>query len=372
MSAYKVNYLYLGRQRKNLGINFLKDLNIFFKKNSYILGKNVESLEKKLSKFVKSKYCIATSSGSDALVLSLMSLSLKKNSEVITTPFSFVSTAEAIKRCQLKPIFVDLEKDSINLDLNKLKKKINKNTSAIICVSLFGNIGNIDQVKILAKKKKISLIEDAAQSFGSKYAGFLSCNIADIGCTSFYPSKALGCYGDGGAIFTNNKKIANKCKVLRNHGQKKKYNSIFLGLCARLDELQAFILLKKIKIFNKETFQRRKIYNLYTKNFNKIEQIRFLNEKSGLKLNFSYFPILTKKRNKLFKYLRKNQIACQIFYPKLLSNMKPYKTSSEENFPNAEILTRQIIQLPISAYHKASEIKYTIKHIKLFFKNEKN
>ena len=189
----------------------------------FIMGPEVKELENKLSKYVGVKYCTTTASGTDALLISLMSLGIKRGDEVITTPFSFISTAEVIVLVGAKPVFVDIKLETCNIDPNLLESKITKRTKAIIAVSLFGQPAEFKDINYIAKKYNIPVIEDAAQSFGSNYRGKKSCNLSLIGCTSFFPSKPLGCFGDGGAIFTNNKKIYELTSKIRVHGAIKKY-----------------------------------------------------------------------------------------------------------------------------------------------------
>ena len=230
--------------------------NVIDSKN-FILGKEVNVLEKRLSNFVNSKYTITVSSGTDALLISLLSLKLKKNSEVITPAFSYISSAEVIERAGLKPIFCDVEPNTALIDVNKMETLINKNTSCIIIVSLFGQIPDVEALKKIKKKFNLPIIEDGAQSFGSSYKNLRSGSIFDIGCTSFFPTKSLGCYGDGGSIFTSSKSIYLYAKQIRQHGQKKKYLFDINGLNARLDTIQAAVLLEKLKIFN-STIKRKK------------------------------------------------------------------------------------------------------------------
>ena len=200
-----------------------KNISKVIKSNNFILGKETYMLEKKLSKYVGAKYCTTTSSGTDALLIALMYLDLKKGSEVITPAYSYISSAEVILRLGLKPVFVDIDSETALIDTKKIEKKISNKTSCIIVVSLFGQIPNVKELLKIKAKYNLPIIEDAAQSFGAKYKNKKSCNIFDIGCTSFFPTKSLGCFGDGGALFTNNKILAYKFFQIRQHGQKKKY-----------------------------------------------------------------------------------------------------------------------------------------------------
>ncbi len=197
--------------------------------------------------FLNVKHAISCSSGTDALILSMMALDIKAGDEIITTPFSFIATAETIAFLGAVPVFVDIDKDTYNIDYNKIEEKITNRTKAIIPVSLYGQMAEMEQINQIAKKYNLHVIEDAAQSFGASMKEIKSCNASLIGCTSFFPAKPLGCYGDGGALFTNNDKIAEKIKSLRLHGQTKRYYHKYIGIGGRLDNLQASILNVKLK-----------------------------------------------------------------------------------------------------------------------------
>ena len=273
-------------------------INKVIKNNKFIMGPDVEILEKNLLNFTGSKFCLGVSSGTDALLISLMALGVKRNDEVIVPSFSWISTASVIKFLEAKPIFVDIERDSCNIDIEKIEKSITKRTKCIIFVSLFGNVPNIDQINKIGKKYKLHIIEDGAQSFGAEYKNKKSCNLTTIGCTSFFPSKPLGSFGDAGAIFTNNRKLFLKMKAIRVHGQVKRGIHNVLGLNARIDTLQCAILNVKLGIFEKELKLRKKKFDYYY-NFFKKHKFKYINliryEKFG-KSAFAQFCILSSKR----------------------------------------------------------------------------
>ena len=295
----KVSYT----KQKNILNNF-KDL---IKHQDYILGKKVYKLENELSKFTKSNYCITTSSGTDALLIAILSLNLKKGSEVLTPAFSYISSTEVIIRAGCKPVFVDIDAKTMNICVKDLEKKINKNSSAIIVVSLFGQIPDVDKLKKIKKKFNIPIIEDGAQSFGAGFKNKKSCNIFDIGCTSFFPTKTLGCFGDGGAIFTNKKLIAKNCNFLRKHGQKKKYYYEFNGLNARLDTIQSIVLLEKLKSFKIELKKRNFLAAKYFFYLKKEKNIKFVKLMKNYYCVYPIFNILTTKRDSLAKFLEKKK-----------------------------------------------------------------
>ena len=258
-----MKYYDLAEQHKYLKSKLHRKLNKIFTHNKYILGPEVQILEKKLSEFTGSKHVVACSSGTDAILMALMSLGIKRGDEVITTAFTWMSNVEMIKLLGAVPVYADICKKTFNIDPIEIKKKITKNTKAILAVSLFGQTADFKEINNIAKEKKIKVIEDAAQSFGAKHYKNRSCNLTDIAITSFFPTKPLGGYGDGGACFTKSKKIFKKLKMIRNHGQIKKGRNLILGLNARLDTIQAAVILCKLEIFNKEIKLREKVASIY-------------------------------------------------------------------------------------------------------------
>ena len=252
--------------KKEIDTNIQHILN----KSNYILGEEVQKLEKELQKFTGAKYAITCSSGTDALLLALMAIDIQPGDEVITTPFTWISTGEMIALLKAKPVFVDIEPDTYNLDANLIEKAITKKTKAIMPVSLYGQPADIDAIQAIASKYNLKIIIDGAQSFGSSYKGKTDSNLGDLSITSFFPSKPLGCYGDGGAVFTNNNQYADKVKKLRVHGQNKRYHHEHIGIGGRLDTIQAAILLAKLPYFKKELNERQKIADKYTNELLKI------------------------------------------------------------------------------------------------------
>jgi UDP-2-acetamido-2-deoxy-ribo-hexuluronate aminotransferase len=363
----KINFNDLKFQNKIIKKKIYKNFEKIFNHSNYIFGPEIEALEKKLNFFCNTKYCIATSSGTDALLISLMALNLKSTDEVITTPFTYIATAEVILRVGARPVFADINPATGNIDPVSIKKKINKKTKAIIAVSLFGQTANIEAIKKIAKN--IIIIEDASQSFGATHNNKKSCSLADIGCTSFFPSKILGCYGDGGAIFTNNKKLSGRFIKIRKHGQGSKYNYEILGINARLDTMQAAVLLEKIKLLNLEIKKRNNIYNLYKKKLTDIKEISLLKIEENNYSNCSIFSILVKKnRLKLINFLKKKGIPTVIYYPKPLNYFPIFKKySSVSSTPNALKMSKLILSLPISPYMKEKSINYITATIKNFY-----
>jgi len=240
-------------------------INRVLEHGQYIMGPEVQELEERLSAYVGTKYCITVASGTEALLISLMALGIKPGDEVITTPFTFVATAEVIVLLGAKPVFVDIETNTCNIDANKIEEKITSKTKAIMPVSLYGQPADMNKIaSIAARHGNIPVIEDAAQSFGATYKGKKSCNLSTIGCTSFFPSKPLGCYGDGGAIFTNDDSVAHACQEIRVHGQSARYVHTRVGVGGRMDTLQCAIVLAKLERFDWEVEQRAEIGRRYS------------------------------------------------------------------------------------------------------------
>ena len=335
--------------KENINNSKLKNIRDFKKilnTGKFILGKNVFNLEKKLKKITNSKYCISTSSGTDALLISLMSIGLKPKDEVITTAFTYVSTAEVILRLGAKPVFVDIDKSTGLIDENEIEKHITSRTKAIIPVSLFGLLPDFKKINSISKKYNLKVIEDGAQSFGSGSKKQKSGNLSDIACTSFYPTKNLGCFGDGGAIFTNSKSIAKKCFLIRAHGENKRYNSKLLGVCGRLDEIQAMVLLNKLRYFKSEISKR-------ISNGKKLRKI--LSKLSLLTINpdiaYNTFPIILKdNRRSVMNLLSKLNIEYNIIYPKPLHRQPFMNKFKYKKLKNTEFICKSILSIPCHPY----------------------
>jgi len=316
----------------------------------YILGPEVFELEKTLAKYVGVSHCISVSSGTDALLISMMALGIKAGDEVITTPFTFIAAVEAIKLLGAKPIYVDIEKNTYNLDPNKIEEAITDRTKLILPVSLFGQCVNMDSINKIAKKYLLPVLEDGAQSFGATYKNRKSCSMSTIGCTSFFPSKPLGCYGDGGAIFTNDDELATKIKSIRVHGQDKRYHHALLGLNGRLDTIQAAILIIKFKIFNNEILLRNKVAAFYTRKLNATNldvDTPFISKDNTSV--YAQYAILVDNRKKVVARLTKNKIPIAIHYP-VPAHMQPAYQDIKAKLPVSECVSKKILCLPMHPY----------------------
>lgn len=334
---------------KKIQNNVRKKIEKIFLSKKFILGPEAIKLENSLSKYINSK-CIAVSSGTDAILLALMAIQIKPGDEIITTPFTWASSVEMIKLLGAVPVYIDIDSRNFNLNANLIKSKITKKTKAILTVNIFGQCCDYDLIKKSLKKKKIFIIEDAAQSFGAEYKNRKSGSLGDISCTSFFPSKPLGCYGDGGACFTNNKKLYDRLKILRNHGQISKNNHKIVGLNARMDEIQAGILNEKFKIFKNEIFLRNQVAKNYEHLLKDKNDILYLPKIE--KFNFSVFAqysILVKNRDLTIKQFKQKKIPFAIFYPKPLYKQKAFR-DRKYKLKNVEDITKNIISLPFHPY----------------------
>jgi len=327
----------------------------------YIQGPEVFELEVKLATYSGTKYCVSCSSGTDALLMSLMAKKIGLGDAVFTTPFTFIATAEVIQLLGATPVFVDIIEDTFNIDPSKLKTAIDDCQSkgelipkAIIPVDIFGLPAEYEMIEKIGNKFDLCIIEDAAQSFGGKIKNKKACSFGDIGTTSFFPAKPLGCYGDGGAIFTNDQDIAELLISIRNHGQgKSKYNNIRIGLNGRIDTIQAAILLEKMKIFPKELGQRNAIAKKYSQNLNQYFKCQHVPEGYGSAwAQYSVLAASTKERSICMEKLRDADIPTAIYYPRLLHLQDAFSdlNYSTGDFPVAESISQRIFSLPMHPY----------------------
>ncbi len=314
----------------------------------YILGPEVTELEERLAGYSGAKHCITVASGTDALLLSLMGLGIGPGDEVITTPFTFVATAEVIVLVGAKPVFVDIEPDTCNIDPRLIEEKITDRTKAIIPVSLYGQPADMDEINaIAARYGNIPVIEDAAQSFGATYKGCKSCNLSTIGCTSFFPSKPLGCYGDGGAIFTNDDDLAQAFKELRVHGQSERYVHTRIGVGARMDSIQCAVLLAKLDRFDWEIEKRLETGARYNRMMDEagIERIKQRSDRTSV---FAQYTILSERRDHVAAQLKEAGIPSAVHYPIPLNEQPAYKElCCPDCTPIAQQIATRVISLPM-------------------------
>ncbi|WP_164469324.1 DegT/DnrJ/EryC1/StrS family aminotransferase [Aliarcobacter cryaerophilus] len=328
---------------------------------NFIMGTQIDELERELEKFTGSKYAISCSSGTDALLLAMMALDIQPDDEIITTPFTFFATAETIAFLKAKPVFVDIDEKTYNIDPSKIEEKISSKTKAIIPVSLYGQPCDMDEINQIAKKHNLKVIVDGAQSFGSTYKGISDSNLGDISCTSFFPAKPLGCYGDGGALFTNDEKLADKIKSLRLHGQSIRYHHQYIGMGGRLDTIQAAVLNVKLKYYEKDLKLRQDVAAKYTKALN-VKNIKTPFVKSDRTSAWAQYSIRVENRSELQTKLQNLGIPTAVHYPMPLHVQECFKylNLKEGDFPISEKVSKEIMSLPMNPYVSDEEIEFIV------------
>lgn len=315
----------------------------------FIMGPEVKELEERLAAFTGANHCITCASGTEALLISLMALGIRPGDEVITTPFTFVATAEMIVLLGAVPVFVDIEPDTCNIDASKIDAAISPKTKAILPVSLYGQPADMDEINAIAAKHGLSVIEDAAQSFGAEYKGRKSCNLSTIGCTSFFPSKPLGCYGDGGALFTNDGGLAQAMREIRVHGQSGRYHHTRIGVGGRMDTLQCAVVLAKLERFEWEVQRRRGIGAAYSSLLQKLAGITCLEVRDDRTSVYAQYSILANDRANVISALKTSGIPTAVHYPKPL-HLQPAYTGNcriSDTLNHSEYVAERVMSLPM-------------------------
>lgn len=315
----------------------------------YIMGPEVVELEQRLAEYTGARHCITCASGTEALLIALMALDLKPGDEVITTPFTFVATAEVIALLGGVPVFVDVEPDTANIDATKIEAAITPRTRAIMPVSLYGQTSDMDAINAVASKHRLPVIEDAAQSFGANYKGRRSCNLSTIGCTSFFPSKPLGCYGDGGALFTSDDQLAKAMREIRVHGQEKRYYHTRLGVGGRMDTIQCAVVLAKLERFDWEVSRRTEVGGRYDALLRHLGTIAMpITVRPDRSSVYAQYTIRVLEREKIQSRLKTHGIPTAVHYPIPLHLQPAYRAyGAEQRFPVAEELAAQVMSLPM-------------------------
>jgi UDP-2-acetamido-2-deoxy-ribo-hexuluronate aminotransferase len=322
---------------------------------TYIMGPEVGELEARLAVFTGSRHCITVSSGTEALLISLMAIGIKPGDEVITTPFSFVATAEVIVLLGAKPVFADIEADTCNIDPSLIEEKITSRTRAIMPVSLYGQPSDMDEINAIADRHGLAVIEDAAQSFGATYKGRKSCNLSTIGCTSFFPSKPLGCYGDGGAIFTNDGVLAQAMREIRIHGQSRRYVHTRLGVGGRMDTLQCAIVLAKLDRFDWEIQKRIEIGARYDDLIGNL--VPKIKQKKDRTCAYAQYTIAPENRVLVQSHLKELHIPTAVHYPVPIPLQPAYvEFCPSERFPIASEMAEKVLSLPMGPYLDAASM----------------
>ena len=335
------------------------------RKCNFIMGEDIQELEKSLEIFTGVKYAVTCSNGTDALLLAMMALDIKPGDEIITTPFTFIATAETIAFLGAKPVFVDIDEKTYNINATKIEMAITDKTKAIIPVSLYGQPAAMDEIQTMATKHNLKVIIDGAQSFGSTYNSKTDSNLGDISTTSFFPAKPLGCYGDGGAVFTNNEELANKMKSLRLHGQSKRYHHKYIGMGGRLDTMQAAVLNIKLKYYPKDLALRQEIASKYTKALeNKLNLVLPYVDKKSTSA-WAQYSVRVKNRDELQVKLKAAGIPTAVHYPMPLHLQECFKYLGYKkgDFPISEIVSDEIMSLPMNPYITDKEIQYICENL---------
>jgi UDP-2-acetamido-2-deoxy-ribo-hexuluronate aminotransferase len=316
----------------------------------YILGPEVKELEDRLAAFTGAKHCITVASGTEAILISLMALDPKPGDEVITTPFTFAATAEMIVLLGLKPVFVDIEPDTCNIDAARIEAKITARTRAIMPVGLYGQVADMDAINaIAARHGNIPVIEDAAQSFGAQYRGRRSCNLSTLACTSFFPSKPLGCYGDGGAIFTGDDRLAQACREIRVHGQSARYTHTRVGVGGRMDTLQCAVVLAKLERFDWELQRRRELGARYDRLLDAagVPHVAVRSDRDSV---FAQYTVFVDGRERVQAALAAQGIPTAVHYPKPLHHQPAYASlCCPDCCPASVVAAGRVMSLPMSA-----------------------
>lgn len=315
----------------------------------YILGPEVDELEQVLVNFTGAEYCITCANGTDALQIALMALGIGPGDEVITPAFSYIATAEATKLLGAKPVYVDIDPITYNIDPALIEAAITPRCKAIMPVSLYGQPAEFDVINEIANRYGLPVIEDGAQSFGATYKGRRSGNLSTIGCTSFFPSKPLGCYGDGGAIFTSDPDLAKLLRQIARHGQSKRYYHAHLGINSRLDTLQAAILLAKMEILEDEITIRNKVADRYTQSLSATKQLTTPLSSTDVRSAWAQYTIRIKNREKIQEALRSVGVPTVIHYP-LPLNAQPAVADSNAILPQGDLASKEVLSLPMHPY----------------------
>lgn len=321
----------------------------------YIMGPEVAEMEAALARLTGAKHCIAVASGTEALLIALMALDLKPGDEVITTPFTFAATAEMIVLAGARPVFVDIEPDTCNLDASLIEAAITPRTRAVMPVSLYGQVADMAEINAIAARHGLAVIEDAAQSFGARYQGAASCNLSTIGCTSFFPSKPLGCYGDGGAMFTSDDALAQACREIRVHGQSGRYHHTRVGVGGRMDTLQCAVILGKLERFDWEIERRRAIGDRYGQMLT--EQLiarglplQLLAVRPDRDCVWAQYTVMVDERARVIDSLKAAGIPTAVHYPKPLHHQPAYAAGHDAAaHPHSVRAAQRVLSLPMSA-----------------------
>jgi len=365
----KVNYLNFPAEFKARNKEYLGAIQRVLSSGAYVLNGEVENFENMFAYYLGVKYCVGTANGLEAIQIALMAYGIGKGDEVVTTPISAVATTLAILAVGATPVFIDINEKG-QIDSSKIEKLINKKTKAVLPVDLYGQPCDVTKIKKICKKHNLYFIEDACQAHGASYRGKKLGTYGDVGVFSFYPTKNLGAYGDGGALVTNDAKLVETYRILRDYGQKSKYIHTEYGLNSRLDELQAAILAEKLKHLDKDNNLRRKLAKKYISKLKGVKDIEIVLPDNINDSNFHLFVIKTKKRDELQGFLKANGIPSLIHYPLTIPQQPVIRKMNikVDELPISEKFVMEILSLPCHPLMKNSELDYVSEKIKDFFR----
>ncbi len=366
-----MNFIDLAAQQRHIRKQLERNISGVLDHGNYINGPEVQALEKKLAEYAGVSFSVGCASGTDALLMSLMAYGINRGDAIFTSPFTFIATAEVIKLLKATPVFVDIDPATFNIDAGKLRSSIENivdqgklTPRGIIPVDIFGQPADYDQINSLAKEYNLFVLEDGAQSFGGLYKGRKACSLADVAATSFFPAKPLGCYGDGGMIFTDNRELHDKLTSIRVHGKgKDKYDNVRVGLNGRLDTIQAAILLAKFEIFDNEIALRQEAAQRYNQGLSDLCQTPLVKD-----FNLSawaQYSSMHRERDRIINHLKSKDIPTAIYYPKPLHLQGAFAHLgySRGDFPVSEQVSDNIFSLPMHPYLKSSDQQLIIREI---------
>lgn len=354
-----IEFCDLGAQQARIKTQIDDGIRRVLAHGQYILGPEVAELEEKLASFVDAGHCISCANGTDALQIALMALGVSHGDEVITPGFSFIATAESVAVLGARPVYVDIDLRTYNLDPAKLEAAITPRTKAIIPVSLYGQCADFDAINAIGTRHGLPVIEDAAQSFGATYKGRYSCSLSTVACTSFFPSKPLGCYGDGGAIFTNDEALAKVMRQIARHGQDRRYHHVRVGLNSRLDTLQAAIMLPKLEILPDEIERRQRVAQHYDRLFNAAGIASTPYVEPHNTSVYAQYTIRVANREAAQQQLKAVGVPTAVHYPIPL-NKQPAVADSDASLPNGDAAASQVMSVPMHPYLSAEQQAFVV------------
>ncbi|MBV7272914.1 DegT/DnrJ/EryC1/StrS family aminotransferase [Clostridiaceae bacterium UIB06] len=366
----KVNFYTSLREYSERKEEFNKAIFDVVESGSFILGPKVTELEEQIKAYTGAKHAIGVASGTDALVIASHILGFTDGKEVITSPFTFLASTSCIAKHNAKPVFVDIDEETFEINTNKIEEKITPNTAGIVPIHLFSQMNNMDRIMEVASKHNLRVLEDAAEAFGMRWHGKHSGTIGDMGIFSFFPTKTLGGYGDGGMIITNDDNLAQMTKMFRVHGASKKYHYDYIGYNSRLDSMQAAVLSVKLKYIDEAIKKRETVAKWYTDKLSDCEYIRFPKIKGDQSPVYYVFNLLAEKRDELADFLKENEIGYSIYYPIPLHMQKcfSYLGHKKGDFPVAEKISQEILALPIYPEITEKEVDFVCDTIKKFYR----